>query len=248
LRQGTRTGLAAALLAAACQTAHPLAEPVPEASSSVDPLCAVAPMTPVLAAVPELEVLPAAIDPALSLADAAPGPEAERLWIDAVLQRRAPRLGTRARAAVALEIASAADRHGLDPLVVLAIIAHESHFNPRARGPRGGTGLMQLRGFVARDVAQRHNLPWRGEQTLLDPAQNVAIGTAYLAEIHRQFGDLELALAGYNMGPYRLHRVLASGGAPRGQYLGRVLTHYADLAGLAAAIETGTTACAEVDC
>jgi soluble lytic murein transglycosylase len=149
---------------------------------------------------------------------------------------------------VASQVASASDAHGLDPLVVLSIIAQESRFEPDARGMRSSLGLMQLRPFVARDVARRHGIPWHGESTLLDPAQNVAIGTAYLGEIVRQFGDLELALAGYNMGPYRLQRMLARGDAPQGVYLGRILTHYADLAGLAAALETGTTPCAEVDC
>jgi soluble lytic murein transglycosylase-like protein len=97
-------------------------------------------------------------------------------------------------------------------------------------------------------AAPRHGIPWEGESTLRDPAHNVAIGTAYLGEILQKFGDLELALAGYNMGPYRLKRMLARGQSPKGEYLGRILTHYADLAGLAAALESGSAGCAARDC
>jgi soluble lytic murein transglycosylase-like protein len=195
------------------------------------------------------EPVPAAIDPGLEAGELSiPDSMLDAPWIDAVLERRAPSLGTRARAAVAAQVVSAADVHGLDPLVVLSVIAQESRFDPRARGVHSAVGLMQLRPFVARDVARRHGIPWEGESTLLDPAHNVAIGTAYLGEILRKFGDLELALAGYNMGPTRLKRMLARGQAPKGEYLGRILTHYADLAGLAAALETDASACAQVGC
>lgn len=244
-RRSLRAGLLAALLAAACQTSHPFAEP-----AGAPPALLVAGILPLPLVEPSraplLDPVPAALDPALE--PAPPDPAADAAWIDALLERRAPGLDTRARAAVALEIATASDAHGLDPLVVLSIIAQESRFDPRARGIRRSIGLMQIRPFVARDVARRHGIPWRGESTLLDPAHNVAIGTAYLGEIVREFGDLELALAGYNMGPYRLQRMLARGDQPQGLYVGRILGHYADLAGLAAALETAPHGCREAGC
>jgi soluble lytic murein transglycosylase-like protein len=241
-RRSLRGGLLAALLVAACQTSHPVvAEPL-----SLRAPIAIADILPLLPLVePAPTPVPAAIDPALSLADA--DPVADTAWIDAVLMRRAPTLSTRARAALALEVSGAAE-YGLDPLVVLSLIAQESRFDPGARGQHGALGLMQIRPFVARDVAHRHGIPWQGHSTLLDPAHNVAIGTAYLGEILRQFGDLELALAGYNMGPTRLQRMLARGDEPKGEYVGRILSHYADLASLASALETGAAACSGVDC
>jgi len=250
-----RVGLAAALLAASCQTGHPVQAagdgPLPGATSQNSLLADRPSLEAEFVPEPVLpsEVVPAAIDSSLepgeaSISDAM----AETHWIDAVLERRAPSLGTRARAAVAAQVASASDAHGLDPLVVLSVIAQESRFDPRARGVRASLGLMQLQPFVARAVARRHGIPWEGESTLLDPATNVAIGTAYLGEILRKFGDLELALAAYNMGPTRLRRMLARGGAPKGEYLGRILTHYADLSGLVSALENQPSACAEVGC
>jgi soluble lytic murein transglycosylase-like protein len=244
-RRSLRGGLAAAFLVAACQTSHPLAE-LPS-SRDPAPIVDLLPLLPLVepAPAPVLATVPAAIDPTLSLA--APDPVAETAWIDALLMRRAPTLGTRARAALALEVSGAAE-YGLDPLVVLSLIAQESRFDPGARGQHGALGLMQIRPFVARDVARRHGIPWEGQSTLLDPAHNVAIGTAYLGEILRQFGDLELALAGYNMGPTRLQRMLARGDEPKGEYVGRILSHYADLATLASALETAGGSCSGVDC
>jgi soluble lytic murein transglycosylase-like protein len=253
LRWKLRSGLAIALIVVACQTGHPPVDPAPQlVAAPARPLLPLPQLLPLQSfALAGSDALPAAIDPSLDplALEAQPGTAgSDATWIDAILERRAPTLGTRARAAVAAELASAEDVHGLDPLVVLSLIAQESRFDPRARGFHSALGLMQIRPFVARDVARRHGIPWKGDTTLLDPARNVAIGTAYLGEILQQFGDLELALAGYNMGPYRLQRMLARGGSPKGEYVGRILTHYADLASLAATVETGSGACADAEC
>jgi soluble lytic murein transglycosylase-like protein len=41
-------------------------------------------------------------------------------------------------------ITTAAQRHGLEPTLVKAVIKCESDFNARAQAPRGAQGLMQL--------------------------------------------------------------------------------------------------------
>ncbi|HMS79888.1 MAG TPA: transglycosylase SLT domain-containing protein [Burkholderiaceae bacterium] len=86
-----------------------------------------------------------------------------------------------------------ADRHGLDPCLVMAVIARESSFDPRARNRRD-VGLMQL------------NLDWHrdrvaaagGPQALLDPVRNVRAGTALLAHYRRLGGDDPSALQRYH--------------------------------------------------
>ncbi len=143
-----------------------------------------------------------------------------------VLRERAPRLSDRERRGVAAELARAEAEHGLDALLVLALIDQESRYDPRARGPKGSLGLMQIRPFVGQDVARRHGIPWKGSKTLIDPVLNVRIGRAYLAEMKRMFGRNELALAAYNMGPYRVKRLLARGQTLRGRYAARVLEGY----------------------
>lgn len=85
-----------------------------------------------------------------------------------------------------------ADRHGLDPELILAVISAESGFRPRAVSPRMAAGLMQL----MPDTARRF-----GVRDVFDAAENVAGGTRYLAWLLDHFGgDLSLALAGYNAG------------------------------------------------
>ncbi len=145
---------------------------------------------------------------------------------EAILRERAPRLTAGERRGVAEALAGAETEHGLDALLVLALIDQESRYDPRARGPKGSLGLMQVRPFVGRDVAKRHKIPWKGSQTLIDPVLNVRIGQAYLAEMKRMFPRNELALTAYNMGPYRLKRILAQGRALRSRYAARVLKGY----------------------
>jgi soluble lytic murein transglycosylase-like protein len=114
-------------------------------------------------------------------------------------------------------------RDGIPVTTVLGLIQQESRFDPRARGPRGSLGLMQIRPFVARDVARRHEFPWDGAETLYDPVANVRIGLAYLVEQRERFGSVEHALAAYNVGPSRLKRLLAAGRSGKGRYVRRVL-------------------------
>lgn len=161
------------------------------------------------------------------LRDLAAQPRLER--VQTILQERASRLSLRVRKRVANELARAEDEHGLDPLLLLAVIDQESRYDPAARGPRGSLGLMQVRPFVAKEVAGRLGIPWEGPATLADPVLNVRIGAAYLAEMRRMYAEERLALAAYNMGPYRVKRILAQGRAPNSRYAALVLEGYGAL-------------------
>lgn len=149
---------------------------------------------------------------------------AERLG--ELLVRHAPNLSAVDRARVAHAVEAAQTAHQLDPLLILAIIQQESGFNPKARGYPHAVGLMQIRPFVARDIAERHGIPWQGAKTLLDPAANVSIGACYLGEMFEMYPDPALAIAAYNMGPYRVQKLLDRGHNPRPKYLISVLARY----------------------
>lgn len=118
----------------------------------------------------------------------------------------------------ALAIA-AAQRHGLDPNLVLAVVGVESAFQPGAVSHKGAQGLMQLMPATARELGVRNPL---------DPAQNLDGGTRYLRQLIALYGgDLGKALAAYNAGPgaVRRHR-----GVPpyreTHHYITRVLKRY----------------------
>lgn len=101
-----------------------------------------------------------------------------------------------------------AERSGVDPLLVLAIMREESRFDPRAVSPAEAVGLMQLLPSTARGVLGRRMEP----AALTEPAINIRAGTAYLAGLLRRFqGTVPLAVGAYNAGPggVRRHAALA---------------------------------------
>lgn len=116
--------------------------------------------------------------------------------------------------------------HRVDPLLTLAVIRQESYWDTRAESFVGALGLMQVRPFVGKAVAERLGIAWEGPQTLTDPIRNVKIGVAYLAEMRRLYQNNELALAAYNLGPYRLKGILAGGEMVPENYRTRVMDFY----------------------
>ncbi|CAM3014749.1 lytic transglycosylase domain-containing protein [Brevundimonas diminuta] len=95
-------------------------------------------------------------------------------------------------------IARAADRHGLDPKLLHALVIVESAYVANAVSPAGAGGLTQLMPGTARDLGVRDHF---------DVEQNLYAGADYLARQLLRFGDLRLALAAYNSGPGRVARL-----------------------------------------
>ncbi len=116
-------------------------------------------------------------------------------------------------------IRQAAEDHGVDALLVAAIIEAESSFDPCAISHRGAVGLMQVMPATAGGMAL---------DRLTDPSLNVNLGTGYLRHLLDLYeGDLELSLAAYNAGPANVRRY---GGLPpfreTRHYVERVLGTY----------------------
>ncbi|MDT7833996.1 transglycosylase SLT domain-containing protein [Aquabacterium sp. OR-4] len=85
-----------------------------------------------------------------------------------------------------------APEYQLAPQLVLAIIATESAYNANAQSPKNAMGLMQL----IPDTARRFQV-----RNIMDPAQNIRGGMAYLRWLLAYFeGDVLLAAAAYNAG------------------------------------------------
>jgi len=88
-------------------------------------------------------------------------------------------------------ITAMAETHGVDPLLVRALIQVESGDQPRARSNKGAMGLMQLMPSTARLYNVRN--PY-------DPKANIAAGVRHLKSLLDQFRTVDLALAAYNAG------------------------------------------------
>ncbi|MFD1394393.1 transglycosylase SLT domain-containing protein [Kroppenstedtia eburnea] len=124
------------------------------------------------------------------------------------------------------EINEAANRYGINPAIIAAIVKQESNFDPKAGSEKGAQGLMQLMPETAAEL---------GVKDPLDPEQNIMGGTKYLASLLERYdGNLRLALAAYNSGPGKVDANLRAGGdgipaiAETKNYVPSVLKHMED--------------------
>jgi soluble lytic murein transglycosylase len=101
-------------------------------------------------------------------------------------------------------IRAAAERYGLEPALVKAVVWRESRFRPDARGRAGELGLMQLRYDAAAEWAGAEQCTNFMHETCLDPRTNTLAGTFYLAKLLKRYlktdNPLPYALADYNAG------------------------------------------------
>lgn len=94
---------------------------------------------------------------------------------------------------VLVQAEDSARKAGVDPILLVAMMAVESSFNPRAQSRAGAQGLMQ--------VIPRYHMDKIGKDAprdaLFDPLFNVEVGTLVLVEGLRRFGTLQAALQYY---------------------------------------------------
>jgi soluble lytic murein transglycosylase-like protein len=110
-----------------------------------------------------------------------------------------------------------AKKYQVDPNLIAIIMTLESGGYPKASSSAGATGLMQITGPTAKDIAGKHLRQAGGNYNLSDPADNIEFGTAYLAYLRDTFGEwrqgpswdttVELVAAGYNGGPGAANRI-----------------------------------------
>ena len=106
-------------------------------------------------------------------------------------------------------IPKAAAAHGLDPLLVQAVVIEESGMNYRAQSRKGAIGLMQVRPVVLEDYARGTGRSFTSNQ-LRDPEINLEVGCWYLARMVKAFrgqrDPVYFALAAYNAGATNVER------------------------------------------
>lgn len=124
---------------------------------------------------------------------------------------------------------SESNKYQMDPLLLIALIEHESYFNPTTVGRHGEIGLMQIKPSTAQWIAKLYRIPFNADSELFDPVVNIKIGTAYLSYLRDKLGPTpEFYISAYNMGPKNLRTQLEQQNIPH-IYLGKVMAEYLDL-------------------
>lgn len=125
-------------------------------------------------------------------------------------------------------IVAAAQKHGIDPMLVKAIIYEESFFSPRAQSSQKAVGLMQVTPIVAQELigatrsrtlaqaiasltgGQQKERDLNFEEAFSDPVVSLNVGCWYLKTLLNRYNDepdpIAVALAAYNAGPANVER------------------------------------------
>jgi soluble lytic murein transglycosylase-like protein len=108
------------------------------------------------------------------------------------------------KALIGTYIEGLAEREGLTPDLLRAVINRESGYRPCVVSKKGAMGLMQLMPATAAEF---------GVKNPFDPVENMDAGARLLKKLVKRYGgDLALALGAYNAGS---SRVDSAGGVPR---------------------------------
>lgn len=109
----------------------------------------------------------------------------------------------------------------IDPLLILAVMAIESRFNPYAESSVGAQGLMQVMSKVHYDKFNNHG----GLNAALNPVANIQVGAQILKDMIRRAGSIEAGLKLY---------VGAGNLESDGGYANKVMAEHARLRAVAA--------------
>ena len=111
----------------------------------------------------------------------------------------------------------AAQRYGIEPALIKAVIWRESRFQAGVRGRAGEIGLMQVREDAAFEWADAEKLHPFDHEQITDPEKNILCGSHYLAKLLKRYqktdNPVPYALADYNAG--RSHVLRWNKGAAR---------------------------------
>jgi soluble lytic murein transglycosylase-like protein len=161
----------------------PMATPASTLSSSAQPATALGTLVPVSPSGPSAG--------ALTAAAASPRPRLLGLLENSPGYKRVLPL-----------VQDVARQLGLDAQLMVALIAAESGFDPRAVSPKGAVGLMQLMPGTAERYGVRADSSTSQRERLMQPETNVRAGALFLRDLLLMFpGRIDLVLAAYNAGP-----------------------------------------------
>lgn len=167
-----------------------------------------------LGVVPELDAIDRAT--ALNPKDLPKQQAAVAYWLS-----RKYRVAPEPLSALVAEAYETGARVKIDPLLLLAVMAVESSFNPFAQSPVGAQGLMQVMTGIHSDKYENFG----GKLAAFDPVTNLRVGAKVLQECIQRAGSVQAGLKFY---------VGAALLAQDGGYADKVLAEHARLQAVAA--------------
>jgi len=106
-----------------------------------------------------------------------------------------------------------AHKHGIDPLLIKAVIWRESSFDTKKVGKDGERGLMQMMPGAANDWVKAKKIETFMITDLFEPKTNLDAGIWYLKQALQRYSSkddpLTFALSEYNAGRRRVDRWIA---------------------------------------
>ena len=95
-----------------------------------------------------------------------------------------------------------AQRNGVDPALLFALVRQESTYNPLSKSWAGASGLTQVMPQTGSGIARDLGLKGFQEGDLFKPYVSVRFGAYFFGQVLRYFdGNIFYALGGYNAGP-----------------------------------------------
>ena len=107
-------------------------------------------------------------------------------------------------------------RPPIEPALMLGITRQETEFDDSIVSGAGARGLMQVMTVTAQQVCTDHRIKCELDRLSRDPAYNVMMASAYIADRLDEFrGSYVLTIPGYNAGPGRVRQWIKEFGDPR---------------------------------
>jgi soluble lytic murein transglycosylase-like protein len=135
------------------------------------------------------------------------------------LKQRNPKLSEKTAREYAWYITDAGREFGVDPFLVASILVKESTAKKDARSPKGAYGLMQIHWKAHQKSIRKAFGIIKTLDDLMEPQNNIRVGTYLFANHIRRYQDTDRALDRYL-------------GAPRTSYKKTILDFYKSMSGL----------------
>ncbi len=93
-----------------------------------------------------------------------------------------------------------APKHGVDPILIMAMVRAESTWRENAKSVAGALGLLQMKPNTARPVALKIGYPNFKDEDLFNPAINLDVGCAYVEQLQKKYHTSRAVLLAFKEG------------------------------------------------